>query len=123
MKKNFIKISLILVLLTTIIVLPLNVFASEFTDVQPIGIEGQQTSNQNTTNTTNTDNTNSIVEANVNTTTTSTTQNTDKVAEDKIAEDKVLPDAGFDKNMIYIISALIIFAVFAYIKVVKYNID
>lgn len=104
MKRNVKIFSIILILVITLVALPLKVYASDVTPQIPI--EGEEPTPTPTPN--------PVV-------TGDETENT--VAEDKIAEDKTLPDAGFDKNMIYIISALIIFAVFAYIKVVKYNVD
>ncbi len=111
--KKYIKIlSVILLLVLTMTLLPLKVFATG--DINPLPVEEQ---------------TNNTVNSGVVNETTDLTKSGDNtevttLGEDKnIAKDKNLPDAGFDRNMIYIISALVVIAVFAYIKVVKYNVD
>lgn len=117
MKKNIKILSMVIVLIIMMFsVLSLNVYAT-LTPADPIPIGDI-----------NDDNTTPVITNNENTNTNTNTNNevvtlNNEIAEDKVAEDKVLPDAGFDTNMLYIISALIIFAVFAYIKVVKYNVD
>lgn len=115
MKKNIKILSMVIVLIIMMFsVLSLNAYAT-LTLADPIPIGGDINDDNTTPVITNNDNTN---------TNTNTNTNNEVVAlNDEVAEDKVLPDAGFDTNMLYIISALIIFAVFAYIKVVKYNVD
>lgn len=102
MKKSLKILSLIIIILLGLMILPMRVYAGDLT---PIPVEGEDDGSGTT-----------II-------TGDDTSNDDKVADDKVADDKVLPDAGFDSNMIYIISALAIFAVFAYVKVVKYNVE
>lgn len=109
MKRNIKKAIIILVLILTVAVLPLTVYATGDLTPQPIQVEPGTDTTTDTYN-------NSIINSGV-------TENEETIVEDKIAEDKILPEAGFDRNMLYIISALVVFAVFAYIKVVKYNID
>ena len=119
MKKNIKILSMVIVLIIMMFsVLSLNVYATLTpADPIPIGdINDDNTTPVITNDNTNTNTNNEYAPLNSDVT-------DDKVVEDKVADDKVLPDAGFDTNMLYIISALIIFAVFAYIKVVKYNVD
>lgn len=111
MKKN-IKILVIILIIGIFILLPFKVYAG---NVTPISNEYPVIEQENITQNT-TQNTNPYVENQNNEVTTLTT---DK----ELAEDKALPDAGFNKNMIYVITALVIFAIFAYIKVVKYNVE
>lgn len=120
MKKNIKILSMVIVLIIMMFsVLSLNAYAT-LTPADPIPIGGDINDDNTTPVITNNDNTNTNTNTNTNN---EVVALNDEIAEDKVAEDKVLPDAGFDTNMLYIISALIIFAVFAYIKVVKYNVD
>ncbi len=119
MKKNLKIISVITVLLLSLVIMPMKVFATgDLTLPNPIPVENNQ---GGTTTGGGSDVTTGAGTGE--TTGGSTDLVEDKVAEDKVADDKVLPDAGFDQSMIYIIAALVLFAVFAYFKVVKYNLD
>ena len=118
MKKSLKIVSIITVLMLILSFTSLKVYATDELTPIPIETEGDITGGP-TGETTITDETPTITDTEIS----DDKIADDKVAEDKIAEDKVLPDAGFDQSMIYIIAALILFAVFAYIKVVKYNLD
>lgn len=107
MKKSLKILSVIIILLIGFMIFPAKIYATDLTEIPVIGEEGTGTGTGTGTGSGST-----IIPV-----------NDDKLADDKVADDKVLPDAGFDSNMVYIIAALAIFAVFAYVKVVKYNVD
>lgn len=113
MKRNIKIVSIIVVLLLTFWILPLKVFASG--GITPIGGEGDIIPIEGEND--------PLGDTGGGGGSTDPVVDDDVLAEDKVAEDKSLPDAGFDHRMIYIITALIVFAVFAYFKVVKYNLD
>ena len=115
MKKSIKILSIITILTIGLMLLPLKAYATDSITVIPIEDEEQE---QATTIVPSTGTTDTDKEADVDKKAVD-----DKVVEDKIAEDKVPPDAGFESNMVFIILSLVVFAVFAYIKVVKYNIE
>ena len=105
MKKSMKILSIIIILVIGLMLLPVKSYATGDVTVIPIENQNETTSIITSAESTSTSDTSGIL------------------AEDKIADDKVLPDAGFENKMVFIILSLVVFAVFAYVKVVKYNID